>query len=160
MEFYRLPRGLARQQEWNEALENVECTNGSLICINHFDPSCYDIKLDKILPKLTALPTIFPTPKEKTVEETRTENRAATVNAEKEIQFLREYVAGQEREYELTSERLQMKIDAKDLEISLLKEKVCRLEEANSKFETDFAAFAVDDDEKVIIFSLFYFRLL
>lgn len=118
--------------------------------------------MDKIVPKSTALPTIFSAAKEKTseeksAEEKTKENQAATIKAEEEIQFLRVCVAGLERECESIKEQLQMKIDAKDSEISLLKEKVCRLEEINSKFQTELAAFAIDDNEKVVIFSVFHF---
>lgn len=122
--------------------------------MEHFEKECFEIKSNRYVLQQSALPTIFPTvekPREKqTAEETPTENRATTINSENEIQFLRACVAGLEQEIESTKIQLQVIIDNQIEEIRLLKEEVHRLEEANSKFQTDFVAFAVDDDEKVI----------
>lgn len=149
---------------WNKSLESVPCTNGNMICADHFENETYNIKSQKYFLKPFAVPTIFlpmqiQTAKETTESQVTISNECSNSNclsAEKEIKFLRECLSGFEQEKARVEKRLQILIDEQSEEIMNLKEKVSRLERINTRYQSDFARYVVDNDPKVFLILLHF----
>lgn len=145
-------------EQWNKALEKVQCTNGNLVCINHFEEGSYEIKSKKYSLKKFTVPTVFTETintiqvlEDQAIEcqSTKISECSKCADAEKEVQFLRQCLAGMESEKEAIEHNLKMSIDTQLEQIKTLTEKVRLLEEVNAKFQTDFARFIIDDNSEV-----------
>lgn len=126
-----------------------------MICINHFENDCYEIKSRKYYLKNLATPTIF--------REQRDENKSTEVDEtdppnetheahdpEKEIKFLREYVAKLESEKETTEKRLKEIIELQSSKISNLRQENDRITGKLKELCNDeFVCFAIGENPKV-----------
>lgn len=160
----RTPRDSNWQIKWNDALKNVKCTFGNLICIHHFEHDTYIFKSNQYKLKEFAVPTIFMDSNLENVQpilESEPEvaecflNESKGVNPENEIQFLRKLVASLELEKEESEKSLKEIIESKSRELDSLSKEINKLKEINVKFDSDFVRFVTSTDPNVSLIHFF-----
>lgn len=169
----RAPTTIDWRYKWDNALIGQRCTNGNLICIEHFRDEDLSAKNGKFSLKKDAVPTIFLTSQEEIITDCTTDEIVATEESlantvdevdpllctscsvsEERIKLLETQLV----DIKILNEAMQQKMNSQNNEIEILTSELSKLNAIFSSSKLAHFCLNSNQTEKVLFFKCIFYN--